>query len=166
LGSYLRAYQDTLTQQVSLTQAIVDLLGRQVGPALEVVDRVYVTDRPPSPPAPSAAPVVVDRINTAISQKKPGAVVHYNLTTNAAISKTAQQTFQSPPQWIIIDNIDQTNAIKVSFDGQKTFKTILKNSALNLPPWTIPDKTSSFDPNFWYKSDAAASVAFEVLSGE
>ena len=157
----LRESRNLLAQSVDVQDQMLTLLARQT-PALEqaVADRSFVSDSE-EPGAKPLQLIAVSSIKDPITQLRPDNIIHYNYTTNATANRADLHTFQGTPIWVIIDNINASNAISISFDKQKTFKTIPADTALNFSPWTWPK-----DLNEFYYRSAVASIAFQIIAGE
>ena len=161
LGELLNEYNVNLRQLVALNQEISILLSREIAPSVREVESAFVTER--EAPAVEVLPTKVHVVlSSPITEQAPKVMKHYNLATSPTISTDTLFTFEGIPVWLIIDNIDATNDIQVSFDNKKTWKQLSQDSALNLPLWFLPPGIKSF----YYRSTQAASVSFELLSGE
>lgn len=159
--------QTEFSQQISRererieTSLVTEVTAAQFPPisiGVDVPPGPGVTFTPPPISVAVTYPVIL--INP-ISELRPARINHYNLETSATVSEVLDLAFAGVPIWLLIDNISGS-AIKFSFDGGRNFKTIPANGTLSLALWNIPAGQRVIK----HKSDAAASVSFEVLAGE
>ena len=157
----LQAYKDLLTESISVQQEIANILSAQTREPSQA-KRDFVTENPPITDISIIKPTMVSEVIKPITQQRPNNIRHYNLTTKSTINEADTLQLQGVPLWMIINNIDPTNDIQLSFDDKKTYFEVPNDSALNFTPFTIPEALN----HLYFRSDDAASVSFQILSGE